>query len=111
MNVEIELLEDARGITGAPDIPDAILTKIIKSDIFICDITSVYTLDIKGNKKRANPNPNVMFELGFAVRSLGWDRVICICNEEYGDVETQPFDISKHRIITYRKKDGEKKIS
>ena len=50
------------------------------------------------------PNPNVMFELGFAVRSLGWDRVICICNEEYGDVETQPFDISKHRIITYRKK-------
>lgn len=109
LNVEIELLEDARGITGAPDIPDAILTKIIKSDIFICDITSVYTLDIKGNKKRANPNPNVMFELGFAVRSLGWDRVICICNEEYGDVETQPFDISKHRIITYRKKDGEKK--
>ena len=77
LNVEIELLEDARGITGAPDIPDAILTKIIKSDIFICDITSVYTLDIKGNKKRANPNPNVMFELGFAVRSLGWDRVIC----------------------------------
>lgn len=28
LNVEIELLEDARGITGAPDIPDAILTKV-----------------------------------------------------------------------------------
>lgn len=50
-----------------------------------------------------------MFELGFAVHSLGWERVICVCNEEYGNIETQPFDISKHRIITYRKKDGEKK--
>ena len=59
--------------------------------------------------KRALPNPNVMFELGFAVHSLGWERVICVCNEEYGNIETQPFDISKHRIITYRKKDGEKK--
>lgn len=45
-----------------------------------------------------------MFELGFAVHSLGWERVICVCNEEYGNIETQPFDISKHRIITYRKK-------
>lgn len=109
LNIKIELLEDSRGITGAPDIPDAILTKITKSDIFICDITPAYILDIKEDKKRALPNPNVMFELGFAVRSLGWERVICVCNEEYGDVEIQPFDISKHRIITYRKKDGEKK--
>lgn len=29
--------------------------------------------------------------------------------QEYGNIETQPFDISKHRIIAYRKKDGEKK--
>ena len=86
-----------------------ILTKIVQSDIFVCDITPAYILDINKNKKRALPNPNVMFELGFAVHSLGWERVICVCNEEYGNIETQPFDISKHRIITYRKKDGEKK--
>lgn len=29
--------------------------------------------------------------------------------QEYGNIETQPFDISKHRIIAYRKKNGEKK--
>lgn len=109
LNIDIELLEDSRGTTSAPDIPNTILTKIVQSDIFVCDITPAYILDINKNKKRALPNPNVMFELGFAVHSLGWERVICVCNEEYGNIETQPFDISKHRIITYRKKDGEKK--
>ena len=109
MRIDIVLLEDSRGSTGAPNIPNAILTKIIKSDIFICDITPAHTLNIKDNKKRALPNPNVMFELGFAVRSLGWERIICVCNEEYGDVENLPFDISTHRIITYCKKEGEKK--
>lgn len=109
MKIDIVLLEDSRGSTGAPNIPNAILTKIIKSDIFICDITPAHTLNIKDNKKRALPNPNVMFELGFAVRSLGWERIICVCNEEYGDGETLPFDISSHRIITYCKKEGEKK--
>lgn len=107
--VEVILLEDSRGTTGAPDIPDAILTKIAKSDIFICDVTPVYTLYLDDSKQRALPNPNVMFELGFAVHSLGWERIICICNEEYGKIETLPFDISTHRIIKYRKKDGEKK--
>lgn len=45
-----------------------------------------------------------MYELGFAVRSLGWDRIICICNQGYWNVETLPFDISTHRIITYKKR-------
>lgn len=106
--VEITLLEDSRGTTGAPDIPNEILTKIAQSDIFICDVTPVHTLEVADGRQRALPNPNVMFELGFAVCSLGWERVICICNEEYGSIETLPFDISTHRIIKYRKKDGER---
>ena len=109
MKIGIVLLEDSRGSIGSPNIPNVILTKIIKSDIFICDVTPAHTLNIKGGKKRALPNPNVMFELGFAVRSLGWERIICVCNGEYGDIETLPFDISTHRIITYCKKEGEKK--
>lgn len=103
-NVSIELLEDSRGSVGSPDIPDAILAKIAKSDIFICDITPVYTLNLENDKKRGLPNPNVMYELGFAVRTLGWERIICICNQGYGNVETLPFDISTHRIITYKKR-------
>lgn len=100
---EVKLLEDSRGSKGAADIPDDILKKIASSDIFICDVTPVHTDD----KQRALPNPNVMFELGYAVRSLGWNRIICVCNEAYGSVSTQPFDISKHYINTYCKKEGE----
>ena len=46
LNIDIELLEDSRGTTGAPDIPNTILTKIVQSDIFVCDITPAYILDI-----------------------------------------------------------------
>ena len=47
MKIDIVLLEDSRGSIGAPNIPNAILTKIIKSDIFICDVTPAHTLNIK----------------------------------------------------------------
>ncbi len=109
IGVELNLLEDSRGSAGAPDIPDAILSKIAKSDIFICDVTSVCTLNLGEGMQRGIPNPNVMFELGFAVRQLGWERIICVLNDEYGNVESLPFDISKHRIIRYKKKDRERK--
>lgn len=104
IGVEYELLEDSRGESGSPDIPNAILTKISKSDIFICDVTPVTVLELDNGHKRAIPNPNVMFELGFAVRCLGWERIVCICNLEYGSVEYLPFDIASRRIIKYRKK-------
>ena len=106
LGLNATILEDSRGTTGAADIPNIILSKIIQSDIFICDITPVNTIDLPNGKKRAIPNPNVMFELGFAVRSLGWDMVLLVVNQEYGDVEFMPFDISKHTIITYRRKEG-----
>lgn len=106
INTELELLEDSRGSVGAPDIPDAILTKIAKSDLFICDVTPVCTMSLEDGKQRAIPNPNVMFELGFAVRCLGWERIVCVCNEEYGSIEHLPFDISKHRIIGYKEAEG-----
>lgn len=108
-DIELSFLEDARGESGATDIADAILTKISQSDIFICDVTPVTILDLGHDKQRAIPNPNVMFELGFAVRCLGWERIICICNEEYGSVENLPFDIASHRIVTYKRKADSKK--
>lgn len=102
-DIDLVLLEDSRGEVGSPDIPNTILSKISQSDIFICDVTPVSILDLGNGKKRAIPNPNVMFELGFAVRCLSWDRIICICNEQYGNIEDLPFDISKHRMIKYHR--------
>lgn len=109
LEVQYTILEDSRGTTGAPDIPNEILTQIAQSDLFVCDVTPVYIYIIDDNTKKGIPNPNVMFELGFAVRCLGWERIICICNEEFGHIDCLPFDISKHRILGYKKKEDDRK--
>ncbi len=103
LEVQYTILEDSRGTTGAPDIPNEILTQIAQSDLFVCDVTPVYIYIIDDNTKKGIPNPNVMFELGFAVRCLGWERIICICNEEFGHIDCLPFDISKPRLFHLKK--------
>lgn len=73
------------------------MIKLPKTDIFICDISI-----INGNDKgRKCPNPNVLLELGYAVRTLGWDRIICFYNLKYGDIKSVPFDLSHRRIFCY----------
>jgi len=88
---------DTRGKTGSPNITQTIIDKISKSDIFICDI-SIINQDYTGRKC---PNPNVLFELGYAVKLLGWDRIICIFNNSTGDIAELPFDINHHRMLQY----------
>ena len=60
----LSLDKDTRGIPGSPDIINTILQKIDRSVCFIADITPICDF---GNKKITNPN--VMFELGYA---LSW---------------------------------------
>jgi len=107
--LNIILEEDSRGIPGSSDIPDNILKKIASCDIFICDITPVIQITNEEGKIREIPNPNVMFELGFAVRHLGWERILCVLNAEYGDVDNAPFDIAKQKILVYKRKECAKK--
>ena len=66
---EFYLDEATRDTPGSPNIPQEILEKIPKADIFIADVTRI-TPD--GAKKHC-PNPNVTFELGVAARHLGCD--------------------------------------
>lgn len=88
---------DTKKTVGTPDIAGTIFDKIAKTDIFICDISI-----INGNDKgRKCPNPNVLLELGYAVRTLGWDKIICFYNLKYGDIKSVPFDLSHHRIFCY----------
>ena len=88
---------DTKKTVGTPDIAGTIFDKIAKTDIFICDISI-----INGNAKgRKCPNPNVLLELGYAVRTLGWDRIICFYNLKYGDIKSVPFDLSHRRIFCY----------
>jgi len=103
---EIKVDEDSRDIPGSSDIPENILKKIAECDIFVCDITPVTRITTQDDSIRDIPNPNVMFELGFAVSHIGWERIILVLNTHYGSNDYVPFDISKHKILCYKKEDG-----
>ena len=92
-----EIDRDTKGVLGSQDIVDSILTKIDKCGLFIADI-SIINSSLNGKR---TPNPNVLFELGYAVKCLGWDRVICVFNSDFGDVSELPFDLRNRRILTY----------
>lgn len=109
--VDFNLDKDTTGEPGNPEIINIILNKIDNSKLFICDL-SIINQDYQGRK---TPNPNVIFVLGYAIKSLGWEKIICIANQEFGLSEDMPFDI-KHRrnlvynLVTKDKKNEKRKI-
>ena len=89
---------DTANVPGSPDIGDTIFDKIDKCDLFIADLTLINN---KHSRYRRTPNPNVLIELGYAIKALGWDRILLLQCKDYGDVEELPFDINHRRIINY----------
>lgn len=103
-SLEIRLDKDTKGETGTPDIVNTIFNKIEKCKIFIADI-SIINGDSKGRK---TPNPNVLLELGYASKVVGWERVICIFNKDFGELEDLPFDLKFRRPLVYSLNDKKK---
>ena len=101
MNVYFDYDRDTKGTCGSPDIAEVIFDKIEKSDVFICDISIINSI----SDCRKTPNPNVLLELGFASKTLGWEKVICLFNQKYGDVKDLPFDLSHKRTFFYNSDD------
>lgn len=95
--IEAERDEATTGTTGSPNIVTTLFSKIDDCDLFIADLSLCFTED-QGKEKRS-PNPNVLLELGYAVKTLGWERVICLCNTDFGD--KYPFDIAHNRITDF----------
>ena len=101
----LELDKDTKGVPGNPPIFDTILKKIDRSAIFVPDLTAV--------ANRANgeliPNPNVLIEYGWALKSRGYHQIVPIMNIAHGDPKTYslPFDMAHlRRPIQYRLPDG-----
>lgn len=88
---------DTQNVPGAPDIAATIFEKIDNCDIFVCDVTIINA----DQNSRPTPNPNVLLELGYAVKHLGWNRIIMICNTAFGRVEKLPFDLRMKRVLAY----------
>lgn len=102
LGIKITIDSDSRGEDGSKSIDETVLKKISNSDLFVCDITPASPqFSWFGNKKPVL-NSNVMYELGFAVSSLGWNRCIMVWNSKYGNVGYAPFDIRNHTTVTYR---------
>jgi len=87
---------DTSGVPGSPNISETIFSKIDKAAAVVCDVSIILE-----NGKRPVPNPNVLIELGYALKSLGWKRVLLVVNTAHGPVESLPFDLRQHRVIPY----------
>src|SRR5438105_94039 len=67
LNVQPVIERDTQGIPGAPDIAKVIFEKIAAADVFVADV-SIVTGQHEG---RPSPNPNVLVELGYALKAIG----------------------------------------
>ena len=89
---------DTRGTPGSPDILATILKKIAASFVFVADVSIV----TRAQDCKPCPNPNVLLELGYALRSLGDEKVIVVYNTAFGTLDELPFDLRGRRIAAYR---------
>lgn len=98
--------EDTAGVAGWPEITSTILDKIERCEVFVADITPV---NGPCSDFRLTPNPNVLFELGYALATgMGRTRIICIVNTSYlprDDLKELPFDVRGSRPLTLNLED------
>ncbi len=99
-NAGLAVDRDTRGIPGSPPIVDEIFKKIDKAFAFVADVTFVG----KRLDGRPTPNPNVLLEYGWALKSRGYYTIITVMNTAYGEPtdQTLPFNMKHLRWpITY----------
>jgi len=94
----ISLDSDTSNTPGSPDIIHTILQKIDSSAIFVADVSLTDSMQ---------PNSNVMFELGYAMKCLGDANVLMVFNEQYGDTKYLPFDLGFKRQMLYKCSESE----
>lgn len=120
IDVEPVIDRDTAGVPGSPDISSTIFEKIDHADIFVCDVSivnrdvieaidAIRALDhntvLSGIANdivvRPTPNPNVLIELGYALKVLGLKRIVLVLNDAYGAPELLPFDLRLKRVARY----------
>lgn len=97
IKVEPVIDRDTIGVPGSPDIAETILAKIDGCHIFVGDVSIVNP----DSEKRKTPNPNVMLELGYALKKLSFNGIIMVLNSAFGGPEKLPFDLKMKRVIVY----------
>jgi hypothetical protein len=99
----LEMDKDTKGVPGSPPIFQTILNKIERAAVFVPDLTFVGTRI----GDRPSPNPNVLIEYGYALKSRGHAQIVAVMNVAHGGPESLPFDLVQNRFpITYNVADG-----
>lgn len=93
---ELHIDRDTANVPGSPPLVETIFGKIDEASAFVSDLTFVGT---RADGRRKTPNPNVLLEHGWALRSLTWRRVIGVMNTAFGhpDEHALPFDLQHFR--------------
>lgn len=103
VDLHVQVDEATRNVAGSPNIADTIFAKIRNADVFVCDLSKVAELISAAGTLRKYCNPNVAIELGYAIRVLGWGRIVIVFNKAYGVLpDDLPFDAQGHRTSSYQ---------
>lgn len=94
-----EVDEATKNTKGMVNISEAILRKIAECQIYVADLTPV----MHTKAEKALPNPNVMYETGWASNKPGYDFIIGVMNT-HGNrgPDALPFDLRGRRVLTYK---------
>ena len=102
-DINLIIDHDTRDRVGTQNIDVEVLQKILNCDIFIADITPVCKILSKNDASipaKLIPNPNVMYESGYALAHKGLSKMIFLTSLQHGETIAQlPFDIN-HNTIT-----------
>ena len=92
---DLSVDHDTLDVPGSPPIMETIFGKIDRAAVFLSDLT--YVSERVGGGR--TPNPNVCIEHGYALRALGWRRMLAVMNTAMGhpDQHELPFDVRHTR--------------
>jgi len=97
---------DTQGAHASLGIVEIILSKIDSCSVFVADVTPVNTIGSK-----LIPNPNVMIELGYALKAKRRFSVF-MCQLEPGQkIENMPFDIRSNNLLVFSENDKPREIA
>ena len=93
---ELAIDRDTSGVPGSPPLVETIFSKVDQAAAFLSDLTFV---GARADGERLMPNPNVLIEHGWALKALGWRRVISVMNSAHGHPDDcpLPFDLQHFR--------------
>jgi hypothetical protein len=91
----LEVDRDTINVAGLPPLVDVIFGKVDGATVFMSDMTYV----AERADGRRMPNPNVLIEHGYAMKSRGWPAIISVMNVAHGhpDAHPLPFDLQHYR--------------